>query len=155
MANNVELLARCLVVVPLHYVNAVGKTLQGTWALTLVSQEPGFLSWGNKELMYPVQVMLCVRCTGSTMHTFCNIYSCHQCSTCTSSLMRFKATVTGNNNVVKGPVQFLILSYSGFSNSTVDCRFLTPVAAAVDGNLWKKMCRPMLCNTVPISGCLS
>ena len=47
---------------------------------------------------------------------------------------------------------------SGFSNSAVDRRFSTPVAAAVDGNLSKvmeKMCRPMLCNIVPISGCLS
>ena len=47
---------------------------------------------------------------------------------------------------------------SGFSNSAVDCRFSTPVAAAVDGNLSKvmeKMCRPMLRNIVPISACLS
>ena len=51
------------------------------------------------------------------------------------------------------------VGYAGFSNSAVDRRFSTPVVAAVDGNLSKvvekNVYMPMLCNIVPIAGCLS
>ena len=51
-----------------------------------------------------------------------------------------------------------VLGLQGFPirPSTVDFRHLLPLlSTATCQRSWKKMCRPMLCNIVPIAGCLS